>query len=75
MQRFEYRGFCFLILPEFESPEERIARGDWQSRLLGYRLNIRYRGRLLGDERTGFSTIEEARTWGENEVDAILDSL
>lgn len=32
-----YRGYRFIINPVHETTEERMARGDWRSRVIGYR--------------------------------------
>lgn len=70
-----YKGFIALILPEMESTESRLARGDWRSRILGYRYTARYRGRIsfLVDEP--LPTVEDAISDFENRIDAILESL
>ena len=70
-----YKGFRALILPEMESTEARLARGDWRSRIMGYRYTARYRGRIsfLVDEP--LPSVEDAITDFENRIDAILDSV
>ncbi|MHC5713800.1 MAG: hypothetical protein ACYTX0_17050 [Nostoc sp.] len=71
-----YKEYLALILPEMESTESRLARGDWRSRIVGYRYTARYRGRicfLVDDEP--LPSVEDAITDFENRIDAILDSL
>jgi hypothetical protein len=75
-----YKGFRALIIPEMESTESRLARGDWRSRILGYRYTARYRGRICfsvgyESEVEILPTLEDAMTDFENRIDAILDSL
>ncbi|WP_335132406.1 hypothetical protein [Nostoc sp.] len=36
-----YKGFRAIILPEMESTESRLARGDWRSRIAPCRLRLR----------------------------------
>lgn len=70
-----YKGFRALILKEMESTESRLARGDWRSRILGYRYTARYRGRICFVVDNPLPTIEDAITDFENRIDAILDSV
>ena len=70
-----YKGFRALILPEMESTESRLARGDWRSRILGYRYTARYRGRISFLVDQPLPTVEDAISDFENRIDAILDSL
>ncbi|MEH1986630.1 MULTISPECIES: hypothetical protein [unclassified Nostoc] len=75
-----YKGFRAMILPEMESTESRLKRGDWRSLIVGYRYIARYRGRIcfsVGyDSEVGIlPTVEDTITDFENRVDAILDSL
>ena len=64
-----------LIIPEMESTESRLARGDWRSRIVGYRYSARYRGRIFFLVNEPMPSVEDAITDFQNRVDAILDSL
>ncbi|MHC5613990.1 MAG: hypothetical protein ACYTXA_24095 [Nostoc sp.] len=70
-----YKGFRAMILPEMESTESRLARGDWRSLILGYRYTARYRGRISFCVDEPLPSVEDAITDFENRIDAILDSL
>ncbi|MEH2210833.1 hypothetical protein [Nostoc sp.] len=77
---YVYKGFEARILPEMESTESRLARGDWRSRIVGYRYTAHYRGRIsfrVGyDSEVGvLPTVDDAITDFQNRIDAITDSL
>ncbi|MHC5821503.1 MAG: hypothetical protein ACYT04_37960 [Nostoc sp.] len=70
-----YKGFWAIILPEMESTESRLARGDWRSLITGYRYTARYRGRICFLVDEPLPSVEDAIIDFENRIDAILDSL
>ncbi|MFN6526929.1 hypothetical protein [Nostoc sp. ChiSLP03a] len=70
-----YKGFRALILPEMESTESRLARGDWRFQVVGYRYTARYRGRVSFCVDSPLPTVDDAITDFQNRIDAILDSL
>lgn len=37
----KYKGFAITIYPIYESQESRIARGDWQSKVIGQKVFAR----------------------------------
>lgn len=72
-----YKGFWIRVYPVIEPTEKRVARGDWQSKILGYRYTIRRAKRATGlsCEAEGFATEEMALQDAENRIDAQIDSL
>ena len=71
-----YKGFWIRVFPMLAPTEERVARGDWQSKILGYRYTIRDQGKVgFCCEAEGFPTEEMALLDAENRIDAQIDSL
>ena len=62
------------IYPEYESIESRLARNDWQSRILGYRYTIRYDGKTKTEVENCLS-YEAALEDAQNQIDALVGSL
>ncbi|MEH2174795.1 hypothetical protein [Nostoc sp.] len=74
----KYKGFWVSVTTVYESTESRLARGDWQSRVLGYKYTVRRNGKLFFslDENAPLPpTHEEAIDDFQHRVDTILESL
>ncbi|MEH2342551.1 MAG: hypothetical protein V7K22_13000 [Nostoc sp.] len=75
----KYKGFWVSVTTVYESTESRLARGDWQSRVLGYKYTVRRNGKLLfsldENARPLPPTHEEAIDDFQHRVDTILESL
>lgn len=76
-----YRGFRYEICPVFETTEQRVARGDWRSKVVAYYFILymprgsgfmRMRGQIEPEEFDSKETAEQA---AEASIDAIADSL
>lgn len=76
IQTLFYRGFWVKFFPILESNESRIARGDYRSRLEGWRCYIR---RKIGDRYTKSEEIERDGLLDlqlfEDEITTMIDEL
>lgn len=75
---YAYRGLEYVLTPVFESTEERLKRGDWRSKIIGYRITqfrIKQgnRTRLKPCDIGVFETIENACDNAEEMIDVLLD--
>ena len=75
----DYRGFRIRLRKTFEDTEERLKRGDYLSKVVGYYFHIwipKGEGfRRLPDESEDYPTEEIAIDNAQGIVDAIVDSL
>lgn len=76
---YKYKGFWVSIHTVCESDESRLARGDWHSRILGYKYTVRRDGKLCfrvgdKDDEALPPTIEDAIADFQHRVDTILES-
>lgn len=75
----DYRGFRYEIKPIYEDTESRLARGDWQSKIVGYQIvlwmpNGNGYTRMKGESEE-FAEKWQAEQIAEASIDAIVDSL
>ncbi|MBH8578071.1 hypothetical protein I8752_35035 [Nostocaceae cyanobacterium CENA369] len=77
---YKYKGFWASIHAVCESDKSRLARGDWRSRILGYKYTVRRNGKVClrvgyEDEETLPPTYDDAIADFQHRVDTILESL
>lgn len=80
METYKYMGFDCTINPVYESPESRFARGDYKSKIIGYRYRVHRRGSFCFEvgyknENDIFLMAHHAIEDFQNRIDAIFDSL
>jgi len=78
--RIDYRGFKINLKEVRESAEERLKRGDFKSRIIGYYFHLwlpvgEGRWRRIKDESADYPTFDTAFDNAQGTVDAIVDSL
>lgn len=75
----DYRGLKIQINKTLETTEERLARGDYQSLVVGYYFHIWIPDgegfKRIRDESEDYPTEETATDNAQGTVDAIVDSL
>lgn len=75
----DYRGFKINIGKTVESEEERLVRGDYLSKVIGYYFHIwmpaTHGFKRIRDESEDYPTEEIAIDNAQGTVDAIADSL
>lgn len=72
---YKFKGFIIKVSPVFESTESRLARKDWQSKVLSYSYIVRPAKGGKSFEGEGFETEEQAEDEAIERILAILDSL
>lgn len=77
---YYYRGYRYTVFPVYEDAEERLARGDWRSRIVGYRLGqieieepCRWR-KLKGKNWPKFDCLENLQEHIEEAIEVMIDT-
>lgn len=75
-----YQGFRFELTPVYEDTEKRAARGDYKSRIIGWKFSVQEslgtnRWQRMKYESPEYESPEAAISAAEGGIDAIIDSL